>query len=93
MLKHKLQPYLAQLKSRQITNREVAAELGVSEHHLCRVLKTLNLQKDMPTAKANAELKAARKAHRLNVAKALPIKEAAKAANCSTRTIYRLRNT
>lgn len=93
MLKEKLAPYLELLKTRSVTNREVAAELGVNETYLSRVLGQMGLKKDPPQSASyrqrQHELFQARIEHRKNVAKTLPAKEAAKAANCSVRTITR----
>lgn len=95
MLADKIKPYIPQLVSRDLTNRALAAELGVSESYLCRVLKKLKVKREPapdPAARAaQAALNEARRAHRLDVAKTLSVKDAARAANCSTRTIYRLR--
>lgn len=92
MLADKIKPYIPQLVSRDLTNRALAAELGVSESYLCRVLKKLKVKREpAPDPAAQAALNEARRAHRLVVAKTLPVKDAARAANCSTRTIYRLR--
>ncbi len=97
MLKLKIRPYLDDLKSRKTTNRAVAAELRVSEEHVSRVLKALKLEKDpAPDSKADTKarkaLLAARKALRTQVASTHGIKEAAKLANCSERTIYRFKS-
>ena len=93
MLKLKIRPYLEDLKSRKTTNRAVAAELRVSEEHVSRVLKALKIQKDpVPDNKARKALLAARKALRTQAAQSLGVKEAAKLANCSTRTIYRFKS-
>lgn len=93
MLKENLAPYLDSLKSRSATNREVARALGVSETYLSRVLGKMGFVKDAPQSvkerQRQHELFAARIEHRQHVAKTLPAKEAAKAANCSLRTISR----
>lgn len=93
MLKDSLAPYLESLKSRALTNREVATALGVNETYLSRVLGQMGLVKDAPQSvkdrQRQHELFAARIEHRRNVAKTMPAKEAAKAANCSLRTISR----
>lgn len=92
-LADRLAPYLEPLRRREVTNRAVARELGVSEEHVCRVLKQLNVVKDaVPDRKKNAELYRTRQAFRRQVAKTLPVAEAARQAGCSTRTIYRLRS-
>jgi transposase len=90
MLKIRLRPYLADLQKRKVTNRAVAKVLGVSEAHLSRVLKGI-IVKDPANneRKARKDLLATRKIFRDSVANTLSIKEAAKRANCSERTIYR----
>lgn len=92
MLSDDLKPYIERLKARAITAREVAAALGTHESYVCRVLKRLGVERETivkpPTSR---ELNAARAEHRLNAAKTLPVKDAARAASCSIRTIYRLR--
>jgi IS30 family transposase len=93
MLKKKLKPYLEDLRTKKVTNRAIAKLLNVSETHLSRVLKTLITKETGQTYKDLREqqriLAQARKEFRLKVAKTLPTKEAAKVANCSTRTIAR----
>lgn len=93
MLKDSLAPYLESLRTRAMTNREVAAALGVNETYLSRVLGQMGFVKDAPQSvkerQRQHELFAARIQHRQHVAKTLPAKEAAKAANCSLRTISR----
>lgn len=91
MLKLRLRPYLEQLRTRQMTNRAVAKELGVSEEHLSRVLKTLITKEPAFDPGKRKELLAARRQHRIAAAQTLPVAEAARAAKCSVRTIYRLR--
>lgn len=93
MLRDQIKPFLPQIISREVTNRAVAALLGVSESHLCRVLKQLKVVKEeAPNSKARRELNAARREFRLHAANTMSIDAAARAAGCSTRTIYRLRN-
>lgn len=92
MLADNIQPFLEQIRRREITNREVAARLGVSEEHLSRVLKKLNVVKDPPPdRKAQAELNRARREFRENAARTMSVSAAARAAHCSVRTIYRLK--
>ncbi len=88
MLIDDLQPYLERLINRELTSRAVAQALNVSEAHLCRVLKANKITK-APIYKPDPGLLQARKAHRIKVANSMPPEEAAKAANCSVRTIYR----
>lgn len=89
-LRVRVKPYLADLKARNTTNREVAGLLGCDEATLCRVLKGLGLQKDAPLDRAAlVELNAQRKQFREHVANTMSPAEAAKAANVSLRTIYR----
>lgn len=93
MLSDRLKPYIDQIVKREITSRELAVALGTHESYVCRVLKRMKVEREpivhQPSSK---ELNAARAEHRRHVAATLPVKEAAKAAGCSIRTIYRLRN-
>lgn len=92
MLRDDIIPYLDDLKHRRVTNRAVAAQLRVSEEHVSRTLKELGLVKDPAQSRAAAkELVKARYEYRQSVAKTLTPKQAAKAARCSVRTIYRWR--
>ncbi len=92
MLRDLIRPYLPKLISREMTNRAVAAQLNVSETHLCRVLKQLKVIKEAaPNSQARKALNTARKEYRVAVANSMTIQDAAAAAGCSTRTIYRLR--
>lgn len=92
MLKKKLEPYLDRIRRRELTNREVAALLNTNETYVCRVLKGMGIEREEivkpPTSK---ELNAARTEHRELMASTMTAKEAAKAAGCSLRTIYRIR--
>lgn len=92
-LADKLKPYLNALRDREITNRAVALELGVSEEHVCRVLKRLKFKKSPPPDRSEASaLYRTRQKHRRHVATTMSIADAARAAGCSTRTIYRIRH-
>jgi hypothetical protein len=92
MLRDRIKPYIDQIVRRELTNRAVAAELGVSEHHVCRVLKALNVVRNpAPTRDNKAALIQERKDFRASVAASMSVTDAARAANCSTRTIYRYR--
>ncbi len=96
MLKLTIRPYLADLQAREVSNREVARILDVSEEHISRTLKALNIVK-VPSAHAlkakkkenYQELEKARKAHLSKLANTLSPQEAAEAGNCHIRTIYR----
>lgn len=93
MLRDQIRPYIDQIVKRELTNRAVAALIGASEYQVCRMLKQMGVVRDpAPDRKARSKLLAERRAYRLHVAQTLPIKEAAAAAKCSTRTIYRLRD-
>ena len=88
-IRTRVKPYLDDLKSRKITNRTVAQALNCSEEALSRTLKNL-IKKDPPQDRhAEAALRQQRKLHRTEVANTMSIEDAAKAANVSTRTIYR----
>lgn len=94
MLADNIKPYLPQIISRELTNREVAALLGTHETYVCRVLKRLGVKREAAASAAvstQAKLRAARMEHRAAAAATLSVKDAARAANCSTRTIYRIR--
>lgn len=92
MLRDQIRPFIPQIVSRELTNRELAALLNASEGAVCRVLKQLKVVRDpAPNGQAQRELLQARKAHRIHAANTMTIKAAAQAAGCSTRTIYRLR--
>lgn len=92
MLRDNIRPLIPRIVTRELTNREVAAMLGVSEYTVCRVLKQLKVKREpAPDRAAHRELLKQRRLVRENAAKTLPVREAAAAANCSTRTIYRLR--
>lgn len=94
MLRDNIRPLLPRIIARELTNRQVAAMLDCSEFSVCRVLRQLKVTRDpvsKPDRSAQRELETARREHRAAVAKTLPIIEAAAAAKCSTRTIYRWR--
>lgn len=87
-----------QLAQRKVTNAVAAAALGVSETYLSRTVAALGIEKapGKTTAHRNArhELTAARNKHRAELAKSvnkgnMTIEAAAKAANCSVRTMFR----
>lgn len=89
-LRVRVRPYLADLKSRTKTNREVAGLLGCNEQALCRILASLGLEKEAPIDRAAvSRLAKERREFRENVANTMSPADAAKAANVSLRTIYR----
>lgn len=93
MLSDDLKPYIGQIIRREITNRELAALLGTHESYVCRVLKRLKVVREPVVRKPSTkEINAARAEHRQHVALTMSIKDAAKAAGCSERTIYRIRS-
>lgn len=86
--------YQRLLAKRKITKREVAAILGVSESYLCRITEPLPKGPDRARREAASELAAARRKHRMKLAKQvaagrLKLETAATRANCSLRTMYR----
>lgn len=89
MLKVRLRPYLEMIETRQITNRDLAKELGCSESHLSHTLAILQVSRVQPDYKLRKTLVQARKDYRKHLANTLPPEEAAALANCSIRTIYR----
>lgn len=95
MLRDDIKPLIPRIKTRDLTNREVAALLGYSEYTVCRVLKQLKVVRDpvmKPDRSAERELEKSRHEFRAAVAKTMGVKEAAAAAHCSIRTIYRWKN-
>lgn len=91
-LRIRVRPYLDELKSRAITNREVAAQLGCNEATLCRVLSQLGFAKEPAIdRKALSDLNRERKRFRIATANdpANTPEQAAKICNVSVRTIYR----
>lgn len=93
MLSDDLKPYIERLQRREISAREVALALGTHESYVCRVLKRMKVVREAIVKKPSTkEINAARAEHRLRVAKTLSVTDAARAAGCSVRTIYRLRS-
>jgi len=95
MLCDQIKPFIPAIVRRELTNRALARHLGVSESHLCRVLKQLNVVRDpAPTRENQRALIEARHELRADLANDtnLTVAEAARKAGCSTRTIYRYRN-
>lgn len=88
---------LAQLRTRKITNREAAEQLGVSEWYLSRVVRSLQEKEPGKTTAQRAEaakLAATRTKMREILAKKvlknqITLAEAALQANCTERTIQR----
>jgi hypothetical protein len=92
MLRDDLKPFIERITRREITGREVARILGRHESHVCRVLASMGVKRDEPAKPLTDKLiNQARAEHRLLCAQTMEPKAAAKAANCSLRTIYRLR--
>lgn len=86
----RVKPYLDKLRSREMTNREVAGLLGINEQHLSRVLKEIGFEKEAATDRAAAKAATAAKKERIAQAAAtMTPEEAAKACGVSERTIYR----
>jgi IS30 family transposase len=93
MLSDDLKPYIDRIVRREITNRELAQLLDTHESYICRVLKRMGIAREaIPAKPSTKELNAARAEHRRRVATTLSVKEAAAAAGCSERTIYRIRS-
>lgn len=88
---------LDQLHTRKITNKEAAEQLGVSESYLSRTVAAFQDKVPGPTVlerKANSELARIRRQYRTKLAKDVirnrtTIAEAANAAGCSERTMFR----
>ncbi|WP_454735379.1 hypothetical protein [Cupriavidus necator] len=89
---------LDMLRQRQVTNRQVAAQAGVSEEHLARVLTKMGVRKvrgEVVARRAEVRtLAEERQKHRQDLAKSVlagkrTIEDAAALAGCSERTLYR----
>jgi AraC-like DNA-binding protein len=106
-LRDRLKPLIPAIVRRELTNRDVARKLGVSEGHICRLLKKMDVQRQPPPSREGKrsrpeemELLEAREALRREVAARtratddtrLSVAEAARQAHCSERTIYRYRS-
>jgi hypothetical protein len=93
-LKDRLAPYLDALVTRKTTNKDVADALGYSPESVSRALAQLGIAK-APREKSERqrqhELFEARKKFRDEAAASLKPQQAARAAGCSLRTIYRRR--
>lgn len=91
-LRVRVQPYLARLRAREMTNREVAGLLGCNEQALSRLLGTMGFEKEPAVdRKAASLLNAERKAFRFKLANdpTISMEEAAARAGVALRTIYR----
>jgi transposase len=87
-----LKPYIDRLKAREISAREVARLIGTHESYVCRVLKRLKVSREtIVKAPSTKELRDTRAEFRRNAAATMSIKDAARAAGCSERTIYRIK--
>jgi AraC-like DNA-binding protein len=97
-LKDRLQPYVAQIVRRELTNRAVAAILGASETHVCRTLRKMGVVRDAkPSRESKKALLGERQTLRTDLARktldgSLTVAEAARQAHCSERTIQRYRS-
>ncbi len=90
-LRQSITPYIAALRDRKITGREVARVLGVTESWVSKTLKDLEVVRVKKTSRdEERQLRQARLAHRLKAAKSMTVAEAAKACNVHPRTITRL---
>lgn len=89
-LRVRVQPFLAALRARETTNREVAICLGCNEQALSRLLGTLGFEKEPAIDRAAvSRLAKERRAFRAHVANTMTPEAAAAAAGVSLRTIYR----
>jgi hypothetical protein len=96
LLVDRVKPYLDRLNAREISLRQVAAELSTSETYLCEITKPLlrRIQSSTEYRRNRANLKESRSKYREFLAKRVKLGEitvetAAICANCSIRTIYR----
>jgi len=86
---------LEDLRTRKITTRDLAKKLGVSECHLSRTYPGHKINKEPPQPKQPKKvLREIRNKFRITLAElvkqgTISAEEAAKRANCSSRTIYR----
>lgn len=89
---------LEQLRTRKVTNRAAAEALGVSETYLCRTLAELGAEKVKGATSEHREQRSTLAKTRTQVREQLAkrvnrnemtIEKAAKAANCSVRTMFR----
>lgn len=89
---------LEQLRTRQITNREAALQLGYDEFYLGKVLKEIGIGKKVGEVRAKRKALSrkaiTRKQFRTELAKEilsnqLTLGKAAELARCSERTMYR----
>jgi IS30 family transposase len=87
MLKNDIKPYLRKLKARKITNRAVAKLLGVREQSISRILQGIEKAPTAKHQKIDKQLRTTKAAEAR--AGLITISQAASAASCSTRTIYR----
>lgn len=89
----RVKPYLDKLKSREMTNREVADLLGANEQHLSRVLIDMGLKKDKVQTREDLKAAtAAKKAYIAECAHTMTPEAAAKECGVSVRTILRYRD-
>lgn len=89
-VKFRVKAYLARLEAREMTNREVAGLLEISEEHLSRTLAEIGLVKVAPVDhKAKSAATKARKDHIRELAKTLSAEDLAKECKISLRTAYR----
>lgn len=94
-LRIRVLPYLERLRTREITNRDVALLLVCNEQALSRLLGTMGFEKEPAIdRKAASALNAERKAFRHKLANdpALSMEEAAARAGVTPRTMYRYRD-
>lgn len=92
-LRLRILPFVAAIRDRKITGRDVAAKLGVTESWVSKTLKDLGVAKaprEKPSRKENQRLREGRLAHRTQAATTLSITEAAKVCKVHPRTIMRL---
>lgn len=91
--RYRVKPFLEKLRSREMTNRQVAEILEINEQHLCRVLAELGFEREPAIdRKAQKQATADKKARIAEFAKSHPPEEAARLAGVSVRTIYRYLN-
>lgn len=94
----KLAKILEKIAAGKIKRPAAAAELGVSERHLNRLMKAFNVRRPPSPVHERAETAEVRRQVKQAAAYAvfngeMAIEAAAQAADCSERTIYRLLET
>lgn len=89
-LKVRVQPYLEDLRTREITVKALATQLGVGYTYLSRLLHQLGHRPEPGQRQKDRLLRQARKEYREQLARTESIDKAAQLAYCHPRTIRRI---